>query len=389
MSYQRISRWLVSLVLVVSLFSVVRSSFARTRNQIIKEYGENLLVNGDFEYGLKGWDSNFAEVEKSIKKSGSFCIKLEDKSSTERMWLRYFLPELAGYLNSGKEIYAEAWYYIDKEPENEKFGISALGMGPSYDFHISLLPNRKIKIHAYSGKGWVDYIAQYQYPLREWFKLGILYNKQNLLMKVYFNDKYIGRYLQNFMKKDCPSTIGLGGTYPDDNRGTIYVDNAYCGMREPPKLETFTIEAENYTRFDEESIALPRIFERKSASGGKGACVRRSDVGEPTWLEYDFEIKQDSLYELYVVAGGNNCSQAGYISIDGGEEVLVEDNNCKEDEFVSYLVGVVKLEKGKHTIRIRHCEKEGYSNTFGIDKIELRRLEEDIEPTISTGQVAY
>lgn len=362
-------------VLGISLLLFNQIGFSKTCDQISKEYGENLLKNGDFKKGLDNWSSQFAEIDKNILQSGNPSVKLDDQSPTKRMFLFYSLPGLVDFLNSGKEVYAEAWYYLEKEPENKEFGISALSLGPDYDFTIILLPERKIKVHSYSN-GRRDIVIKNFYPLKEWFKLAFLYNKQSHSAKVYFNDVPTGTYSQDFMKEKLPYVIGLGGTYPDENTGILYVANAYCGTANPKQVETLTIEAENFVRYDEESISPPKILPMKLASGGKIIAVRRSDVGESTWAEYDFTLEKDGFYQVDLSTGGNSCSQAGYVSIDKGKDVFIEDRSCKEGEIISYPVASLELKKGKHSIRIRHCEKEGYSNAFVVDKIEIRLLEE-------------
>lgn len=150
------------------------------------------------------------------------------------------------------------------------------------------------------------------------------------------------------------------------------------------------IEAENYTRYDEESIALPLLFSRTSASGGKALVVRRPDIGEVSWVEYDVTLSAGT-YQLWIRVGGNTCRATGYLSIDGGKPFLIDDSFKEaidlyapveeyatervrklENTFREYLIiKSIKLGKGNHTIRVWNEGKEGYSTSLGFDWIKL------------------
>lgn len=134
------------------------------------------------------------------------------------------------------------------------------------------------------------------------------------------------------------------------------------------------IEGENYTRSDDEEVLFPpKVCYSSSASGNKFVVVRRIDTGGARWVEYDFNIKEDGIYSVFIVAGGNDSRQSAYVSIDREEEIFIEDNVTKEDVFTSYLIGRFDLKKGTHTIKVRHSEKGNYSNSFGIDRIEIKK----------------
>lgn len=161
-------------------------------------------------------------------------------------------------------------------------------------------------------------------------------------------------------------------------------------------------EAEDYNRC-EERLLPPEIILRKNASGEHMICVRALDTGYPTWLEYDFVVA-GGLYEVRVRAGGNNSRQAGLLSLDGGPEVLIDDEPAGalpldaslpadaaarsqqlEESFREHLVGSVELTAGRHRLRITHAGRPGRSNAFGIDWIKLTSVESSSAPRLSGG----
>lgn len=161
-------------------------------------------------------------------------------------------------------------------------------------------------------------------------------------------------------------------------------------------------EAEDYNRC-EERLLPPEIILRTNASGERMICVRALDTGYPTWLEYDF-IVSGGLYEVRVRAGGNNSRQAGLLSLDGGPNVLIDDEPAGalpldaslpadaaarsqqlEESFREHLVGSVKLTQGRHRIRITHAGLHGRSNAFGLDWIKLTSVESSSAPQLSVG----
>jgi hypothetical protein len=208
-----------SVALLIILLALCGSCFAVSQDGLVAKYGKNLIDNADFANGLNGWDAGLASIDKNLK-PGAACVKLTDDSLTERMRLQYALPKLSEYLTLGKDVYAEAWYYIDSEPNNSEYGITAIGLGPAYDLALCLLPSGKILLRGFDGKAWLATAAGEKYPLKQWFKLGVKYNLKALSGRAYLNDKLIGIVRQDFMAK-LPSRLVLAATYPNNNTGII------------------------------------------------------------------------------------------------------------------------------------------------------------------------
>lgn len=175
--------------------------------------------------------------------------------------------------------------------------------------------------------------------------------------------------------------------------GCVPIRKSASGSKEEIKVKTIIIEGENYTRFDEEeSIRLPSGIYHKNASNEKALCVKRPDVGGPSWVEYDFSMDEPGYYEIWVRVGGNNHRQAAFFSLDGNKGILVDDNpegaipltptleeltslkaKKLEESFRDYLIiENIYLKKGRHTLKIVHAQKPDTSNTFCLDKIEIR-----------------
>ena len=148
---------------------------------------------------------------------------------------------------------------------------------------------------------------------------------------------------------------------------------------------SMVLEAEAFDRFDEGALFLPETLKVEGTPGTLNAVVRSQTTGRPTWLEYDFEIRHAGSFGILVWAGGNNGHQAGWVSLDGGEAVPVEDLARRSGAVTPYRVGVVHLADGHHVLRVAHAERPHFSNAFGYDKVELRRLADDARATFAAG----
>ena len=365
-----------SVALLIILLALCGSCFAVSQDELVAKYGKNLIDNADFVKGLNGWDAGLASIDKNLK-PGAACVKLTDDSLTERMRLQYALPKLPEHLALGKDVYAEAWYYIDSEPKNSEYGITTIGLGPAYDLALCLLPSGKILLRGFDGKAWISTSAGEKYPLKQWFKLGIRYNLKALSGRAYLNDKLIGTVRQNFMSKP-PSRLVLAATYPDGNTGVIYVANVFCGIADVKEAEKISIAAVDYARFDRSGGSNPKMLTVEKAFHGKMLVVGASGTKTPAWVEYDFLVKKPGTYELYVYSGGNNSPQAAFVSIDGSKEYLpVEDKKAAENEITPGYIAAVDLKAGKHTVRVIHHRADGFSSAFALDRIEFRCTEDN------------
>jgi len=146
-----------------------------------------------------------------------------------------------------------------------------------------------------------------------------------------------------------------------------------------PDVVNITLEAEGYTRInnasDTDSFSQSR---RADASGG----TYMQSVGSwgKSWLEYDFVVPTDGVYEIAVRGTGVSTGTNSFrIAIDGGADSVVQLN--KDDSWgwktladANSGLGPYSLLAGRHTLRLKKREPNAKIDQLRISNTAGTRL---------------
>jgi len=152
------------------------------------------------------------------------------------------------------------------------------------------------------------------------------------------------------------------GILTDELRVSSIAWNGNEVTRSEPGVVNLTLEAEDYTRINDASPGVDSFSQstRDDASGG----TYMQSVGSwgKSWLEYDFVIPTDGVYEIAVRGTGVSTGTNSFrVSIDGGVDSVMQLN--KDDSWgwetitdANSGLGPYPLSAGTHTLRLKKRE---------------------------------
>jgi len=129
-----------------------------------------------------------------------------------------------------------------------------------------------------------------------------------------------------------------------------------------PSGVNFVIEAEAYARFNDVSPGVDSFSQNTRSDASAGTYMQSVGSWGRSWLEYDFDIMADGVYEIAVrgtgISGGTNSFR---VSLDGGADSVMQLN--KDDSWgwktivdANSGLGPYSLSAGRHTLRLKKRE---------------------------------
>ncbi len=153
-----------------------------------------------------------------------------------------------------------------------------------------------------------------------------------------------------------------------------------------------TLEAEDYTRFKDADPGVDSFsLNTRTDASGRGYMQSVGSWGQ-SWLEYEFDLPVDGVYEIAVRGTGVSGSTNSFrVSIDDGVDSVVQLN--KDDSWgwktvvdANSGLGPYSLSAGKHTLRLKKRERDAK-----IDQLKITNASGASLPvaSLSTMQINF